>query len=391
MLVLAASIYQLDVIRTARALGYLVFTTDNVPANPGHALADRAFQVDTTDWQAMLELVEREPVDGVISACTDVAVPTAARVAARLGLSGPPIAAADVLCSKLGFRDFLAAAGLPRPEHIRLTTPRLPASWFERGAWVIKPDRSSGSKGVAIVRSADELAARFAEAAAFSTNREVILEQFLDGDQGSCEGVVVDGRVRFHVVLDRFTADSPHVATTGQRAPSRLTADQVQRLVAQLDAVIAGLGITRCVFDCDFVATRDEVFLLEVTPRLGGNSISALVRAAYPGFDLVEYAVRLACGDPVPPVPTRMANAAAVRILGVGAAGVLQYDGGAVDALRAEPWVARLVLDVPAGAAVTAFVNGRHRIGEAIVVAPDREQLDQRVAELDRRLALRVS
>jgi biotin carboxylase len=336
--------------------------------------------------------VARERVDGVIAACTDVAVPTAARVGERCGLSAPPVAAAEVLCSKLAFRDFLAATGLPRPEHVRLGAPRGAAELFRRHpVWIIKPDRSSGSKGVAIVRSADELAARFDEAAALGLNGDVILEQFLDGAQGTCEGVVRDGRVQFHVVLDRKTAAPPYVTTTGQLAPSRLPERGVRRLIGLLDTVWAKLDITHGVFDCDFVWANDEIYLIEVAARLGGNSISALVRAAYPGFDLVEYAVRLACGDPVPATPIGPPNPTAVRILGVDRPGTLHYDPAAIEAVRAEPWVARLVLDVPSGAAVCAFVNGRHRIGEALLSARDRDELDDHVAELERRLAFRVT
>jgi biotin carboxylase len=391
-LILAASHYQLDVIRVARALGYTVFTTDNVPDNPGHRLAHRSFAVDTTDWRGVCELVERERLDGLIAACTDVAVPTAARVGERFGLPAPPVAATDVLCSKLGFRDFLAAHDLPRPAHHRITEQGLPADVFGRHpAWIIKPDRASGSKGVAIVRRRDELAHRFAEAAAFSANGEVVLEQFIDGVQGTCEGIVFDGRVQFHLVLDRQTAAPPYVATMGQCAPSRLSDGQTRRLVTLIDTVFARLAITHCVFDADFVCTGDEVFLIELAPRLGGNSISALVRAAYPGFDLVEYAVRLACGDPVPALPTRPANAAAVRILGSHVAGTLRYDPASVEALRREPWVSRLELDVPSGAAVRAFTSGRDRLGEAVIVAPERDELDARLGELDRRLALQVS
>lgn len=379
-------------IKTALRLGHTVYTTDNNPANPGHALAHRSFCVDTTDADAICELVERERIDAVIAACTDVAVPTAARVGARFRLPAPPIAAADVLCSKLAFRDFLATTDLPRPTHLRLHGPQPPADLFARHpAWIIKPDRASGSKGIAIVRSADDIERRYAEAASHSKNGVVIVERFLDGAQGTCEGVVVDGRIRFHLVLDRLCAAPPHVVTAGQLAPSRLSSAHARRLVEQLEDVMSRLAIRDCVFDCDFACAGDEIYLLEVTPRLGGNSINALVRAAYPGFDLAEYAVRLACGDPLPPTPADPPRAAAVRILGVAGAGTLRYDEADVAALRREPWIVRLVLDVASGASVRAFVDGRHRLGEAVLVASSRDELDARIAELDRRLAFAVA
>ena len=49
ILVLAASRYQLPTITSAKRLGYRVITTDNLPENPGHALADVNYLVDTLD------------------------------------------------------------------------------------------------------------------------------------------------------------------------------------------------------------------------------------------------------------------------------------------------------------------------------------------------------
>ena len=59
--------------------------------------------------------------------------------------------------------------------------------------------------------------------------------------------------------------------------------------------------------------------------------------------------------------------------------------------LRGEPWVRALTLDVSRGHPVEAFVNGRERVGEASIVAEGRDELDLRVEELRRRLALGVT
>src|SRR5215471_11710961 len=94
LLVLGAGVYQIPAIETAKRLGYRVLTTDNVPENPGHALADRMFAVDTTDVARVTAIAERQQISGVIAPCTDVAVVTAALVAERLHLPGPPSKAA---------------------------------------------------------------------------------------------------------------------------------------------------------------------------------------------------------------------------------------------------------------------------------------------------------
>ena len=98
LLVLAASHYQCDAIRTAQRLGYRVITTDNRPDNPGHRIADRCFDVDTTDRAGVLAIARAEKIAGVLAPCTDVAMPTAACVAEALGLRGPSVASTYRLC-----------------------------------------------------------------------------------------------------------------------------------------------------------------------------------------------------------------------------------------------------------------------------------------------------
>ena len=108
-------------------------------------------------------------------------------------------------------------------------------------------------------------------------------------------------------MTDRLTRPPPHTATAGHLVPAGSRTDTWARLIGLLERVWGRLGVTDGPFDCDFVVALDgTISLIELSPRLGGNSLSTLIRAAY-DFDLVAYAVRHACGDPAgaPASPTR--------------------------------------------------------------------------------------
>lgn len=390
LLVLGASIYQVPAIETARELGCRVVVTDNVPGNPGHALADRSHHVDTTDRDGVLEIARRERIDGVIAPCTDVAVPTAAWVAYQMDLPGVLPGTAEVLCDKVLFRDFARLHGIAAPQwHVFDARGVRDGDVFD-GHWcVMKPDRSSGSKGVFIVRSREEFEQNLPQTLSFARNGRGVLERFIDGPQGTCEGIIAGGRVAAAWLLDRATAPAPWTATWGQSAPSRLDAKARAELLEMISRICSLLRIVDAVFDCDFVAGAEGVRVLELTPRPGGNSIAALLKQAA-GFDIMRYAIRQALGES-PSVPAEgPMRPAAVVLLGTDRGGRLGYDIAEVEALRREPWVSSLRLDLPPGAQVAPFMHGRNRVGEAIVLADDRDRLDARVAELRRRLAVRA-
>lgn len=386
---LAASYYQIEAITRARALGWRVLTTDNRPDNPGHVLADRSFDVDTTDREAVLALAIREGVDGIIAPGTDAALPTAAYVAERLGLPGPGIVAARVACDKVAFREFLRARKLPTPEFLALGVGEVPPGALFTGGqrWVIKPDRSSGSKGVAVVTNPKELARCQAAAQAFSPTGRTVLERYLDGVQGTCEGLLQDGRVLWHCLLDRQTVALPHTATCGHHLPTRLSPARQAELVTTLEEVWRALGVTNGPFDVDFIVADGILYLLELSPRMGGNSISRLVHRAC-DVDLVEHVLRWVCDASPRWTPPPFPRPTALILLGVEHDGCLDYDAAGFEWLRAEPWVVELRLEVARGTPVRAFIDGRHRVGEAIVCADSREQLEARVKEFRARLCL---
>jgi biotin carboxylase len=387
LLILAASLYQVPFIQRARSLGFRVITLDNTPGNPGHALADHSYIVDTTDIAGVLAVAEKEHVRGVLAACTDVALFSAAAVAKTLGLPGPPPAVVETVCDKIAFRKWQRMEGLPCPETVVPTA--LPDDIFARGWWILKPDRSSGSKGIFIVRSEAELKVRMRESLGFSANARVILERFLPGHQISCEGILADGRIAVAWITDRQVPDPPYVVTIGHHVPTRLTDLQQAAVFTAISDNWSRLGVMDGPFDCDAVVDGPNVFILEMTPRVGGNSISHLLKIAC-GFDIVDYAVRHAIGEPVTCTTDGPAHPAGVCLLGVDRSGILSYREQDLVQLSDEPWVAYLKMDKMSGQRVEPFINGRHRVGEAIVLGRDRDEVDARVQELKGRLKLRA-
>lgn len=390
ILVLGASVHQLETIKTALKLGYRVITTDNIPSNPGHALAHRCYNIDTTDRETVLEIAKKEAVCGVISPCTDVAVPTAAYISEKLNLLGPPFKSTEIACNKQRFRDYLASASLPHPEFHRFTAQQIPdRAIFNGRSWIIKPDRSSGSKGVFIVKTEDEFKARLANALEFSPTGMGLIERFVDGHQGTCEGILKDGRVAVAWVLDRDTVAPPYAATCGHRLPSKLASDVQQELFAQLEHIWNDLKISEGLFDCDFVFDGDKIYIIELTPRMGGNSISTLLKKAT-GFDLVEYDIKYVCRDnPHFPSGSEI-QPTAVVLFGTTSSGILYYEQQEAASLSKEPWVDSLTFDVGFGEPVRPFINGRNKIGQAFVSAKDRGELDERIFEIRRRLDVRA-
>lgn len=392
LLVLGASRYQLPAIQTAKACGFYVITADNIPSNPGHVVAHQSLDIDTTDQAGILRAARELRVSGVIAPCTDVAVPTATTVAHELNLPGPSALASHILVSKIRFREFQLDKSLPTPRFQVLSEDsdleRLDS--FSDGPCVLKPEGSSGSKGVFIVRNQQELSNHLPQTLAFSRTKQAVIEQFIPGLQGTIEGILNDGKLNPTLLTDRLTPAAPYVTTLGHIVPSSLPAYAQERLIADVERVCSLLQQRHGLIDCDFVWTGEKIFLIEMSPRMGGNSLIRLWESAR-HIDYVRHAIAHACGLPCelpadpPLIPT------AILLLGVWKYGKLRYDEAQLQALRIEPWIEDVQIEFPQGSQVFPFINGRHRIGEAVLHARDRAELDRRIVEFHARLRLETA
>ncbi|MDR2340602.1 MAG: ATP-grasp domain-containing protein [Deltaproteobacteria bacterium] len=379
LLALGASNYQVPTILKAKSLGHTVITSDNVPDNPGHKLASISYNVDTTDIRAITEIAIKEKVDGAISPATDVSVPTAASVSESLNLPGPPLASALIMTDKAKFRDFLDKNNLPTPRSYPFWEPIFPGQCpMDSGPWIIKPNRSSGSKGVFRISNTEEFNLHALDSLGYSLDKSAVLEQYISGSQHTGEGIIKNGVVKTLLITDRFTAPSPYVATWAHKVPTFLAKNEQANIIGFLNRLLALLRLKDGPFDCDFVVTsHGEVYILEISPRIGGNSLSTLFDTALEG-DLLSYAVSYALGvknweitalpEPKP---------VAVVLLGVMTAGRAVWDERAEHALSKLPGVLSFTMDIMQGDEIGPFINGRGRLGELLLIAENRQKLDE--------------
>lgn len=304
VLVLAASWFQIPVIRCAKDRGHHVITCDNRPENPGHALADESWCISTTDFEAVARAAERAGVDAVICYATDVAAPTAAYVAERLALPGHPLEAVRILTDKDRFREFQQRHDYPHPAFWSGCDPDgLEAAIGELGLPVmVKPVDSSGSRGVSRVDRPEQLAPAFEAARRHSRRGAVIVEEFLerDGYQLTGDGFVLDGKLVFDAFANQHFAPEgrPHFPV-GESLPAAFEERILDRARVQIDRLVGQLGLRTGALNFDlFVDGEGEVHMIEIGPRAGGNSIPVLIREAT-GADLVGAVLDAALGERV--------------------------------------------------------------------------------------------
>lgn len=318
LLLVGGGPFQLEILRAARRYAEVVVVDGSAHA-PGLSLADLPKVVDIADVSQVVRVARELQVSGVVTAASDVAVPAVSAVVQELGLPGLVPEAALRCRDKLACFRALVAAGHAVPTTVAVAdvaeAERAVAAVGGYPA-VVKPRRGGGGRGVSVVRSDAELAAALdcARRAYGPGPHGVLVQQFIGGRSVGVEAFFYAGALAEAFVLDdQF--EPGYVSPAGHALPTTLTQAEVSGVLAAIAAFGGALGLSDGPANFDLRLMDGRTILLEVNPRLGGNSISELVRHAY-AVDLAEATVCAALGhDPRELLQRRNVTPTAARLI----------------------------------------------------------------------------
>ncbi|MDD6184493.1 MAG: ATP-grasp domain-containing protein [Bacteroidales bacterium] len=298
--------YLLPVIKAAHEQGYYVITADYLPDNIAHKYSDEYVNVSIIDKDAVLKVARKKHIDGIMSFGVDPGVVSAAYVAERMGLPFQcSYESACILQDKSRFRQFLAEHEFNCPKAKSYDNVDGAIKDMEGFSWpvIVKPVDSAGSKGVTKVERREDLRSSIENALAVSFSKRFIIEDFLDvvGYQSSADVFAVDGNLVFPAFSDQlFDTSAPNPYTPAVEIwPSSMPLDFQNELSGELQRLFTLLQIKTGIFNVESrLCSNGKTYLMEVSPRGGGNRIAELQTMAT-GQDLVAAEVKQAMGMPV--------------------------------------------------------------------------------------------
>ena len=297
-LILGTGAAQLDAIRYLKREGWWVIACSYVREGPGLDFTDQFELINITDVDALERVAKSENIELIYSVGSDLAMPSVAEVAVRIGLRSfisPHIA--RLLQDKTLLRDFLATHGISPIRYRRVRTHADVEGWSTFPV-MVKPADSQGQRGIFRAESLPEIMNRLGETIAVSRSGTVILEEVLEGPEVSANIFVVEGKVVVNEISDRsVVANFPGGIPRGHVLPSGMASAEVLSKTRKLvDQCIAVLGIKEGPVYFQMKLTSSGPRIIEITPRLDGCHIWRLIREVR-GIDLMDASFRLLSGE----------------------------------------------------------------------------------------------
>ena len=373
--------YLLPVIESAHKLGYYVITCDYLPDNIAHKYSDEYHNVSIIDKEAVLALAKELQIDGIMSFAVDPGVVTAAYVQEQMGLPAfGPYESVCILQNKDRFRNFLTQHGfnVPKAKGFASIEEAMAEKYWYPWPVIVKPTDSAGSKGVTRVDRLEDLRPALEVAFAHSLSKRVIVEEFIEkaGCSSDTDSFSVDGELKFvSFSAQRFDEHAPNPYTPSAYSwPSTMTAEQEAELTSEIQRLLKLLGMRTSIYNIETrVGTNGKPYIMEVSPRGGGNRLAEMLRFAT-GVDLITNAVRAAVGDEVVAVEQKPYN-------GHWAEVILHADKDGhffsldMDSMFKEKHVKQIDLWVRKGDKVSAFRGANDAIGTLVLQFDTEEEL----------------
>lgn len=388
LMLLGGAQYLLPVIREAKKLGIYTISCDYLPDNIAHKYSDEYCNVSIIDKEAVLAAARKLEIDGIMSFACDPGVATAAYVAEEMGLSfAGSYEAVSILQDKGRFRAFLRDNGFNVPWAKSYSDSAEAMSDAASYPWpmIVKPVDSAGSKGVSRVDSIGELEEAIAFALDFSHCGQFIVEQFIQqlGSSSDSDCFSVNGELKFcsfdEQLFDRG-AENPYTPAA-YVWPSTMPGEIQAELRAELQRLMTLLKLDTSVYNIETrQGTDGKAYIMEVSPRGGGNRLSEVLEMAS-GTKLISNAVRAAVGMEVDEMSDPVYNGHWAEI-------ILHSDS---DGTFKELWiapeleasVAQRDLWVKAGDAVERFSGANKAIGTLVMNFADRATTERCMANQD--------
>ena len=380
--------YLVPAIEAAHKHGYHVITVDYLPDNIAHKYSDEYHDVSILekDKDKVLALAQELQIDGILSYAVDPGVVAASYVAEKMGLPFTcSYEAASIMQDKSKFRQFLTEHGFNVPNAKGYTNAEDALKDVDYFNWpvIVKPVDSAGSKGVTRVDDPKDIEAAIAHALDESHNGHFIVEDFLElqGYQSSADCFSVDGELVYADYSDQLfdkNAENPYTpaieiwpASMPQEHQDYLT-NEIQRLLKLLNC---GTGLYNIE---SRVCKNGKPYIMEVSPRAGGNRIAELQRIGT-GIDLIEAEVQKAVGEKVNDITMPHYDGFYVNyIVHSNQNGI--FEKAILDEHFKKEHVIEAEIRVNAGEHVETFKGANNAIGTLFLHFENRQQMDDALA-----------
>ena len=302
--VIGASYLQQPLVEKAKEMGLEVHCFAWEEGAVCKDIADHFYPISIIEKEEILCICQQVGINGICTIASDVAAPTVAYVAEKMGLVGNSYESAVRANNKYLMRESFSKADVPCPKYMvatpdTLNTPSVLDGLREfQYPIIIKPSDRSGSLGVSKICAPAEYYPAIDKAMEVSFRHEAMIEEFIEGREISVEFISYQGNHYPLQITDKVTTGAPHFVELEHHQPSSLSQEMYEKIYSITERALNALGITNGASHSEYKITQSgRIAIMEIGARMGGDFIGSDLVCLSTGYDFVKGVIEVALGD----------------------------------------------------------------------------------------------
>ena len=254
-------------------------------------LVDKFYPISIMEKEAILDICKTESIDGVTSNGSDLTAEIVSYIATELHLHGINYSNFLKIKNKYLVRELTKEIeGLA---HVNVKTFSEMAEI--KYPCIIKPQTGASKKGVFYVEKEEELKFAIDEIKKI-TNADIIIEEYVPGIEISVETISFEGNHYVIQFTDKENSGPPHFVELSHHQPSQISIESKHKIEIIVPRLLESVGIENGASHIELKIDNDNIYLIEINPRGGGDEISNKLVELSTGFDYIAAIIDVSIG-----------------------------------------------------------------------------------------------
>lgn len=374
---------QKSIIERAHKMGLFVVGIDPCTDAVCKDNCDAFEVVGGQDLTYTIDICYKYDIKAIVTAATDKPLVMMAAVAEKLNYPFYSVRTATWSTDKFQMKQRFVEGGVPCAQgRLIFNVNEIEGMDFPI---IVKPRDNSGSRGVKLCRNKEELQVSINEALENSRLTTVLVEEFIEGREFSIESLHYDGKSEIIQFTEKTTTEFPYNVELGHKQPANLTDDLREQIRTIIRKIAKCMQFENCASHTELKINSRGIFVIETSPRLGGDYITSTLTPLSTGINLEDQLLHIALGEPVDIETGRVEKASAVCFLSL-LEGKVEFISSEIYNAINWPHVVNFDLKLHVGDNVGRITSSLNRYGQFIVKADNRTEVGNLVKEYEMKL-----
>lgn len=363
---------QKSIIGRAKKMGLYTVGIDPCEDATSRDDVDAFEVVGGQDFEGTCAVVEKYGIDAIVTAATDKPLVMMARIAEKYGFPFYSVETAQWSTDKFQMKQCFLEGEVPCARgRLIQTADEAKNLYFPL---IVKPRDNSGSRGVKLCRSMEELQTSMSEALEVSKLDTVLVEEFIEGPEYSIESLHHNGKSEVIQFTEKKTTEFPYNVELGHIQPANISEENQQKIREIITKIGTALHFENCPSHTEVKINERGIFVIETSPRLGGDYITSTLTPLSTGVNLEDELLRMALGEEINPQP-KPVQYSGVRFFAFEEGSIIEHAPN-VDFVKNWPHVIDFSFNLKDGEKVNRITSSLNRYGHLTLIAGNRESIE---------------